>query len=108
MTYCNQKKYSQHVRVCLVLSDLKDSALNYWTEDIDGQNEFSALRALFKALESQNNTPVHQKQIEVLARSRTMKDLIKNKIVTPLLLLDFFVTIFLVGTNRFQKNAAPY
>lgn len=96
ITYCNQKEFPRPDRVRLVSSILKGPALNFWMENIDGQTEFSELNAVFKALKSQFDTPAHQEQIEELAKSMTMKEFMKNTVLTVLLFLDSYTTSCLV------------
>lgn len=75
LTYCSQKGFPREDRIKLVSCILKGPALNYWTLHIDGKPEFTELGSVFAKLESQFDTPAHQRQIESLALSLTMEDI---------------------------------
>lgn len=72
MTYCNQKG-PRADRIRLVSFILKGPALNFWNSHIDGKPEYTELGAVFRELESQFDTPAHQRQIESLDSSMTME-----------------------------------
>ena len=73
LTYCNQMGFPRADRVRLVSCILKGPALWYWTSRIDGKLAFSELGAVFRELESQFDTPAHQRQIESLTLSMTIE-----------------------------------
>lgn len=79
LTYCNQKDFPRADRVRLISAILKGPALNFWMEHINGNADYSELGSVFKALESQFDTPAHQKQIEALANAMTMEEIMKRK-----------------------------
>ena len=78
ITYCSQKGFSRSDRVKLVSSVLKGPALSYWMSSIDGVEHFTELGSVFKALESQFDTPAHQRQIESIALSLSMEEIRKK------------------------------
>jgi hypothetical protein len=89
LTYCNQKEFSRADRVKLFSCVLKGPALNYWMSHVEGKDEFTELGAVFRQLESQFDTPAHQRQIESLACSMTMEDARKKNNCNRIAALGF-------------------
>ena len=73
LTYCDQKRFPRADKVKLVSCILKGQALNFWTLNIEQNPEHSELGPVFAKLESQFDTPAHQKQIEAMAGNLTME-----------------------------------
>jgi len=78
LTYCDQKAFPRPDKVKLVSCILKGPALNFWTTNIEQNPEFTELGSVFTKLESQFDTPAHQRQIEAMASNLTM-ELTKQK-----------------------------
>lgn len=76
--YCNQKGFPRADRFRLVSTILKGPALRFWTSRIDGKPAFSELGAVLRELESQFDTPAHQRQIESLTLSMTIESTREN------------------------------
>jgi hypothetical protein len=78
ITYCNQKEFSRADCVKLVSCVLKGPALNYWMSNIERKDEFTELASVFMQFEVQFDTPAHQRQIESLSYSLTLKEVKKK------------------------------
>jgi hypothetical protein len=79
MTYSNQKEFSSADLMKLVSCVLKGPALNYWLNHIDGKDQFTEFGAVFQQLESQFDTPAHQRQIKSLACAMTIEEFRKKR-----------------------------
>ena len=73
LTYCDQKGFPRADKVKLVSCILKGPALNFWTLNIEQNPEHTELGSVFAKLESQFDTPAHQRQIEAIAGNLTME-----------------------------------
>ena len=78
LTYCDQKDFPRSDRVKLISCILKGPALNYWTLNLEQNPEYTELGAVFSKLESQFDTPAHQRQVEAMAQNLSM-DLTRKK-----------------------------
>ena len=79
LTYCSQKDFPRADRVKLISCVLKGPALNYGMSSIQNRPELTELGSVFRQLESQFDTPAHQRQIESLTLSMTIGDVRKKK-----------------------------
>ena len=63
LTEYNLKEFSRADRVKVFSCVLKGHALKYWMSHVEGKDEFAELGAVFRQLESQFDTPAHQRQL---------------------------------------------
>lgn len=107
--HCSQIDFRRPDHVKLLSAVLKSSALNFWTENVDGRAEFTELDGVFRKLEAQSDIPALQKQTEALVNAMnvgvTMKKHSRSRIAAPGLLYHKVARLNEHLPNVKQRNA---